>query len=127
MLYHWLSFSARRIHLTSRIISLIWNTAHITAIEIPNSVKVINQYAFYNSTGLTSITLGNAITDIGDCAFYNCTKLKKLYCRSSNPPLLGSAAIPTTIGIIYVPRTSVDEYKALWSEYANKIVGYDFE
>ena len=99
----------------------------ITAIEIPNSVKVINQYAFYNSTGLTSITLGNAITDIGDCAFYNCTKLKKLYCRSSNPPLLGSAAIPTTIGIIYVPRTSVDEYKALWSEYANKIVGYDFE
>ena len=99
----------------------------ITAIEIPNSVKVINQYAFYNSTGLTSITLGNAITDIGYCAFHNCTKLQKLYCRSSNPPLLGSAAIPTTIGIIYVPRTSVDEYKALWSEYANKIVGYDFK
>ena len=99
----------------------------ITAIEIPNSVKVINQYAFYNSTELTSITLGNAITDIGYCAFHNCTKLQKLYCRSSNPPLLGSAAIPTTIGIIYVPRTSVDEYKALWSEYANKIVGYDFE
>jgi hypothetical protein len=99
----------------------------ITAIEIPNSVKVINQYAFYNSTGLTSITLGNAITDIGYCAFHNCTKLQKLYCRASNPPLLGTTAIPTTIGIIYVPRTSVDEYKALWSEYANKIVGYDFE
>ena len=99
----------------------------ITAIETPNSVKVINQYAFYNSTGLTSITLGNAITDIGYWAFYNCTKLQKLYCRSSNPPLLGTAAIPTTIGIIYVPRASVDEYKALWSDYADKIVGYDFE
>lgn len=99
----------------------------ITSIEIPNSVKTIDQYAFYNSTGLTSVTLGNAITDIGYCAFQNCTKLQKLYCRASNPPLLGNGAIPTTIGIIYVPRASVDEYRTLWSDYASKIVGYDFE
>ena len=99
----------------------------ITSIEIPNSVKTIDQYAFYLSTELTSVTLGSAITDIGDYTFYSCTKLQKLYCKATTPPLLGTSVIPTTIGIIYVPRTSVDEYKALWSDYANKIVGYDFE
>jgi hypothetical protein len=29
--------------------------------------------------------------------------------------------------VIYVPRASVDEYRVIWSDYADRIVGYDFE
>ena len=67
------------------------------------------------------------VTNIDNYAFYSCSSLKYLYCKTTTPPLLGSSVIPNTIGIIYVPRASVDEYKALWSDYASKIVGYDFE
>lgn len=30
------------------------------------------------------------------------------------------------LGVIYVPTASVSVYKAAWSDYADKIVGYDF-
>ena len=121
----------------------------LTEINIPNSVTTIGKYAFYNCTSMNSVTFGNSINTIGEYAFsgcesitaieipnsvklidqcaFSCPKLQKLYCRATNPPLLGTTAIPTTIGIIYVPRTSVDEYKALWSDYADKIIGYDFK
>ena len=65
------------------------------------------------------------------CAFFGCKNLNVVYCKATVPPEFGgsifrnSASHPT----IYVPRASVDAYRAAegWSEYANAIVGYDFE
>ncbi len=42
---------------------------------IPNSVTVINDYAFAGYTSLTSITIPNSVTSIGDYAFDNCSGL----------------------------------------------------
>ena len=62
---------------------------------------------------------------MGASVFYN-SSLQTLYCKAPFPPSK-SISFPNTIGIIYVPNESLEEYKALWSAYANKIVGYDFE
>ena len=42
---------------------------------VPNSIKIIGPYAFYNCSGLTSITLPNTLMSIGEAAFHSCYKL----------------------------------------------------
>ena len=81
----------------------------------------------FGASSITSITFPKKVTSIGRYAFGECSNLKYCYSKAVTPPVLDSYAFPNTIGIIYVPRESVDEYKALWSDYASKIVGYDFE
>ena len=99
----------------------------LNTVTIGDGVTHIEKSSFYGCSKLQSVVIGKSISDIGNYVFYYCTSMKYLYCKATTPPLLGTSAIPTTIGIIYVPRTSVDEYKALWSDYADKIIGYDFE
>jgi hypothetical protein len=118
-------------------------------ITIPNSVTKIEESAFQYCDSLVSITLGNGITSIGNSAFYNCTSLinitipekvnkigasvfsqcknlKTIYCKATTPPTLEKYSIPETIEIIYVPNASLEKYRIKWSDYAAKIVGYDF-
>ncbi len=104
-----------------------YECSSLISVSTPNSIEKIGNSAFFNCSALTSITIGANISEIGNYAFYGCSSLKYLYIKANTPPTLGSYVIPSTIGIIYVPRSSVEEYKALWSDYASKIVGYDFE
>ena len=88
-------------------------------------------YAFDGYTSLTSVTIPDSVTKIGGKAFNGCTSLKEIYCKSTTPPT-GSASMFNNNALdrkIYVPRDSVDAYKAAswWSEYASDIEGYDFE
>ena len=99
----------------------------LSSVSIGENVTFIGSAAFYGCTSLVSITFPKNVTSIGSSAFNGCSQLKYCYSKASIPPILETNALPTTIGIIYVPRASVDEYRALWSDYANKIVGYDFE
>ena len=98
----------------------------INEIVIPNSVVRIESYAFLQST-VATVRIGNGVTSIGSGVFDGCYKLQYIYCSAITPPILGSSAIPTSVGIIYVPRESVEEYRALWNDFANKIAAYDFE
>lgn len=128
-----------------------YNIEKITSIDIPSGVKTIGAYAFAeckslsavsfgenvqmistaafeNCSLITTITLGENIQNIGTRAFNGCAGNMKIYCKAINPPLLNGAVFPNTTGIvIYVPRASVDEYRILWSDYASRILPYDFE
>ncbi len=47
----------------------------LTSITIPNSVTSIGNYAFYGSSGLTSVEIPNSVTSIGYGAFSYCSSL----------------------------------------------------
>ena len=77
----------------------------------------------------------NSVTTIGDGAFANNPDLVEVYCAALTPPTGANAMFAPANGktnkdfegTIYVPRESVDAYKAAtyWKDI-NNIVGYDF-
>ena len=102
----------------------------LASVTIPDSVISIGDYAFWRCTSLTSITIPDSVTSIGEFAFYECTLLTSVYCKATTPPTGGSYMFSyysngyEPIGCrIYVPRESVEAYKAkqYWSDYADYI------
>ena len=102
----------------------------LKSIVIPELVAKIENYAFYGCTSLESITIGNGVTSIGRSAFEDCTSLTSVYCKPTTPPTGLSYMFNQNASgrKIYVPRNSVEAYKAAqyWSDYSSDIVGYDF-
>ena len=104
----------------------------LTSVNIPDSVTTIGNSAFWACTSLTSVNIGDSVTTIGDYAFRSCNSLKRVYCKATTPPALGGTYVFYDNGSgrkIYVPAGSVEAYKSAdgWNEYADAIVGYDFE
>ncbi|MCD8208806.1 MAG: leucine-rich repeat domain-containing protein [Bacteroidales bacterium] len=50
---------------------------------IPNTVKSIGVYAFYNCLSLRSLIIPSSVTSICECAFFGCTSLKTVSIPSS--------------------------------------------
>lgn len=106
-------------------------------IVIPDNVISIGEYAFYYCSSLASITIPESVTSIGEYAFYYCESLAEVYCKPTTPPTAEydggwrwyAFDYNTEEFKIYVPFESVKAYKSAegWSEYADYIVGYDFE
>ena len=105
---------------------------------IPDGATTIGRSAFWwysETTGkesiLESVTIPDSVTSIGNSAFNKCSSLKEVYCKPTTPPTGGSLMFNynATDRKIYVPAASVEAYKAAdgWSDYADYIVGYDFE
>lgn len=54
------------------------NFRNLTSITIPNGVFSIGAFAFYSCESMVNLTLPDSITSIGDDAFENCTKLSEI-------------------------------------------------
>ena len=115
------------------------NCDNLTSATIGENVIEIGENAFVHCDTLTSVIIGDSITTIGVDAFWACTTLTSVYCKATTPPSLGSRVFQyydDNVGgyrnlncRIYVPTEAVDAYKSAssWSEYADAIVGYNFE
>ena len=53
-------------------------------VEIPGSVTIIRQNAFYGCTNLTSVTIGNSVTSIGEDAFWGCDNITSVVWNAQN-------------------------------------------
>ena len=97
-------------------------------ITIPDNVTSIENAAFFRCDSLTSVTIPDNVTRIGYQAFDSCFSLISVYCKPTTPPegwynMFDANASGRKI---YVPRASVEAYKAGWADYADAIEGYDF-
>lgn len=61
-----------------------WNIYSVKSITIPNGVTTIGNYAFKAANGLTSITIPESVTSIGTEAFLNCYKLEEINYNATN-------------------------------------------
>lgn len=114
-------------------------------INFPNSLTTIESSTFGSCQYITSLDFPENVATIGDFAFSRCYNIEPIYCRAVVPPALGvdvfkyPHADETTnnnpihkiydgLKHIYVPRESVEAYKAAenWSDYAHLIEPYDF-
>lgn len=97
---------------------------------IPDNIERIGSSAFQECTGIKRVTIGSGVKKIYAGVFYDCANLAELYCMPTTPPAMSEMALTNCSSElkIYVPSGSVDAYKAAegWSEYKNRIVGYDF-
>ena len=100
----------------------------VTELVIPEGVKTIDDYAFYNCSGLTSIEIPNSVTSIGSLAFNGCTGLTSV---TSHIPADALFAVNTNVfnGVdknsctLYVPYGDKETYaaKSGWNEFVNII------
>lgn len=99
-------------------------------IYISTEVTLIGERAFSGCRNLYNMHLGNKITSIGDLTFEGCKTLISFSCESEKPPLCGKNIFYgcESLQNIYVPKAAVVVYKNAkgWKQYADKIVGYQF-
>ena len=86
---------------------------------IPSSVTTIKYSAFFHSEYLAAIDIPNSVTTIGEYAFLGCARLTQITCRANVPPTINNQTFDRVDKSIpvYVPASSIDAYKSApyWS------------
>lgn len=99
-------------------------------LRIGNKLKTLSGSVFSNAVSLAHVVIPDGVTTIEDGVFSGCTNMREYVLKPTTPPTLASAkslAI-NTFGSektkIYVPKGTVDAYKAAtnWAALANYIV-----
>lgn len=81
----------------------------------------------YNNT-ISIIIFGEKVESLPKYLCYKMSSLKTVYSKSLTPPIIDNNTFVNCNNIenVYVPTESVEAYKTEWSQFADKIVGYDF-
>jgi uncharacterized repeat protein (TIGR02543 family) len=81
-----------------------------------------------NYNDITTIIFGEKVISLPNYLCYDMS-LKNIYSKNLIPPTYSSHTFKYcgSVKSVYVPMESVEQYKVKWSDFADKIVGYDFE
>lgn len=95
--------------------------AKLKTIEIPESVRVLKNGAFYLCYGLENIEIPSGVIGVGTDAFNGCSSLSYIKCYPEMVPILGADVFIDCLSDmkIYVPDVSVEAYKAApqWNDF----------
>lgn len=102
----------------------------LTFVDIQGSLTTLSTGCFMNCDLLSTVVLPDSITKFEAYVFHRCPVLTDLYIKAINPPqiltnMFGSFDSNMAANI-WVPRASVDTYKAKWAEFKDNIKAYDF-
>lgn len=111
---------------TDHLRKLAFYNTCFSSITIPNTVRIINAYAFANNTCLTSMTFPSSVTAVGSYVLCGDTALEEITFEGTTPPTLGNTrnSLGSTAYTfpIYVPCQSINAYKtAFGSSYSPRI------
>ena len=95
-------------------------------INIPNSMRKIGEWAFYNCDSLESINIPNSITSIGNQAFVECASLKYVNIPNSVTSI-GDEAFEycESLESIYIPKGTKEKFSEMLSDYTDFLVEID--
>lgn len=115
----------------SAIGSTVFGYTAIEELNFLDSSFTSIERTFRQCFALKTLFLPKTLAYIGENTFEGCDNLVNLYLAATMPPSLSPDAFNIISDglIIYVPTESIDAYKtaAGWSDYADQIVGYNFE
>lgn len=100
---------------------------NLKEIQLPN-FKSFGYGCFRECINLTSIVIPETVTAFGSSqVFYYLPKLRSMTWLSSNPIALQANSLDRHASDVhyYVPADAVENYKATWSQYADKIHSID--
>lgn len=102
----------------------------ITSIDIPSSVKTIENRAFYSCDSLLFIKISKSVNEIGGGAFYNCYNIREIYTENPIPIDISKSQnlfsfINKTNCILRVPVGSKKRYidADQWKDFKNIVEG----
>ena len=128
------------------------NNKKLVSVEIPSTVTIIEEFAFFTCSNLTSVKMCEGVTRIENRAFVGCNKLisielpstltsideyalsvlrlKNVYCKALTPPDGPVEVFDEDTykeGTLYVPVGTKEEYESAdpWRNFIN-IVEIDF-
>ena len=121
-------------HVVMNNIYLAYAPAGAEDCIIPDGVKYVESYVFRGSN-IASVVIPASVNKIGEQVFLKSANLMAVYCKPTIPPAINASVNGDIFDgnasgrKIYVPKESVWAYKTAerWSDYADAIVGYDFE
>ncbi len=108
--------SLTEINLPSSLIeigeSAFYGCSSLAEINIPDSVTAMGISTFSHCRSLYTVAIGSGMKTIGNFAFIDCDRLHRVYCYATTPPSIGSDTFDKTNIVLYVPKGSLEAYKA---------------
>lgn len=100
----------------------------LSSYEFPEGIESIECDLLMNNYSLKSLTLPSTLQRLESGCLDATFSFDNIYCKAEVPPTATNPMSFRNIKNIYVPRESVDAYKAssTWSKYADYIKPYDF-
>lgn len=114
----------RRLVLSPQMKEICHGAFYETAIDtlvLPDSLEVVDGYAFAYCNNLRVVTMGPKVRSVGNYSFTECSQLQLMTVHAAEPPDATSTAffmLPPT-AVLRVPATSVEKYRKhpVWGQF----------